>query len=74
MNKSVNNIFLIIVISLLFIQCDQEIKGISEGEIYYDISYPCLENNHESMLFLLPALMSGLFWPLLKLIFDHMNF
>ena len=28
----------------------------------------------DSMLFLLPALTSGLFWPFLKLIFDHMNF
>ena len=57
MNKSINKIFLIIIISLLFNQCDKEIKGISEGEIYYDISYPCLEKNHESMLFLLPKKM-----------------
>ena len=28
----------------------------------------------DNTLFLLPALMSALFWPLLKLIFDHMNF
>ncbi len=28
----------------------------------------------DNMLFLLPALMSALFWPLLKLTFDHMNF
>ena len=28
----------------------------------------------DNILFLLPALMSALFWPLLKLIFDHTNF
>ena len=57
MIKSICNIFLIIIISSLFIECNENSKGISEGEIYYDISYPCLEKNHESMLFLLPKKM-----------------
>ena len=57
MIKSIYKIFLIIVISSLFIQCNEKIKAIKEGEIHYDINYPCLEKNHESMLFLLPKKM-----------------
>lgn len=57
MIKTIVNIFPIIIISSLFIQCDGVNKGLHEGEIYYDISYPCLEKNHESMLFLLPKKM-----------------
>ena len=57
MIKSIHYIFLIIIISSLFIRCNEITKGKNEGEIHYDISYPCLEKNHESMLFLLPKKM-----------------
>ena len=53
-----NNIFkshLCLVLSLfVFLSCDSENKTINQGNIEYEISYPCLEKNHESLMFLLP--------------------
>jgi hypothetical protein len=57
MVKKIYNTFMILILCSFFVQCNQDDNGITEGEIYYDISYPCLEKNYESMLFLLPKKM-----------------
>ncbi|MDG1689859.1 MAG: hypothetical protein P8I02_03670 [Flavobacteriales bacterium] len=45
-------------IVLVLVQCEsKQIKHQIGGEIIYEISYPCLEKNEESLLFLLPKKM-----------------
>ena len=58
MNKIIKSHLYIIVLSLLmFLSCDSGNKTINQGKIEYEISYPCLEKNHESLIFLLPKKM-----------------
>ena len=58
MVKTLFKILLPSFIVLILVQCEsKEIKQPTGGEIIYDISYPCLEKNEESFLFLLPKKM-----------------
>ena len=58
MEKTLFKNILLSFIVLILVQCEtKEIKQTAGGEIIYDISYPCLEKNEESFLFLLPKKM-----------------
>ena len=58
MVKTLFKILLQFFIVLILIQCEsKQIKQAVGGEIIYEISYPCLEKNEESFLFLLPKKM-----------------
>ena len=58
MVKTLFKIFSSSIIVLLFIKCESNIiRQQLGGEIIYDISYPCLEKNEESLTFLLPKKM-----------------
>lgn len=58
MVKTLFKILLPSFIVLILVQCESDqIKQPKGGEIIYDISYPCLEKNEESLLFLLPKKM-----------------
>tara|TARA_B100000768_G_scaffold143839_1_gene136143 strand:- start:9987 stop:10697 length:711 start_codon:yes stop_codon:yes gene_type:complete len=58
MIKTLLKIFLIFFIGLILVQCkSNQTKQQLAGEIIYDISYPCLEKNEESLMFLLPKKM-----------------
>jgi hypothetical protein len=54
----VKNLFKILLpsfIVLMLVECEsKQTKQLTGGEIIYEISYPCLEKNEESFLFLLP--------------------
>ena len=57
----VKNLFKILLpsfIVLMLVECEsKQTKQLTGGEIIYEISYPCLEKNEESLLFLLPKKM-----------------
>ena len=57
----VKNLFKILLpsfIVLMLVECEsKQTKQLTGGEIIYEISYPCLEKNEESFLFLLPKKM-----------------
>ena len=57
----VKNLFRILLSSfivLMLVECEsKQTKQLTGGEIIYEISYPCLEKNEESLLFLLPKKM-----------------
>ena len=57
----VKNLFRILLSSfivLMLVECEsKQTKKLTGGEIIYEISYPCLEKNEESLLFLLPKKM-----------------
>ena len=57
----VKNLFRILLpsfIVLMLVECEsKQTKQLTGGEIIYEISYPCLEKNEESLLFLLPKKM-----------------
>ncbi len=56
--KTLFKILLPSFIVLTLVQCEsKQIKQPIGGEIIYDISYPCLEKNEKSYLFLLPKKM-----------------
>ena len=58
MEKTLFKILLPYFIVLILVQCEsKQIKQPIGGEIIYDLSYPCLEKNEESLLFLLPKKM-----------------
>ena len=58
MIKNLFKILLSSFIVLMLVQCEsKQIKQPIGGEIIYEISYPCLEKNEESLLFLLPKKM-----------------
>tara|TARA_B110001450_G_scaffold35674_1_gene31325 strand:+ start:36 stop:344 length:309 start_codon:yes stop_codon:yes gene_type:complete len=58
MRKSLFKIFFSSFIILIVVQCESIQKQyFSSGEIIYEISYPCLEKNEESLMFLLPKKM-----------------
>lgn len=58
MIKTLLKIFLLFFIGLILVQCkSNQTKQQLAGEIIYDISYPCLEKNEESLMFLLPKKM-----------------
>ena len=58
MVKTLFKILLPSFIVLILVQCEsKQIKQPIGGEIIYEISYPCLEKNEESLLFLLPKKM-----------------
>lgn len=58
MEKTLFKILLPSFIVLILVQCEsKQIKQPIGGEIIYEISYPCLEKNEESLLFLLPKKM-----------------
>ena len=58
MVKTLFKILLPSFIVLILVQCEsKQIKQSTAGEIIYDISYPCLEKNEESLTFLLPKKM-----------------
>jgi hypothetical protein len=58
MVKTLFKILLQFFIVLILIQCEsKQTKQLTGGEIIYEISYPCLEKNEESFLFLLPKKM-----------------
>jgi len=58
MVKTLLKILLPSFIVLILVQCEsKQIKQPIGGEIIYEISYPCLEKNKESLLFLLPKKM-----------------
>ncbi len=58
MAKTLFKILLPSLIVLVLVQCESKpIKQARGGEIIYDVSYPCLEKNEESLLFLLPKKM-----------------
>jgi hypothetical protein len=58
MAKTLFKILLPSLIVLVLVQCESKpIKQSRGGEIIYDVSYPCLEKNEESLLFLLPKKM-----------------
>ena len=58
MVKTLFKILLPSFIVLILVQCEsKQIKQQIGGEIIYEISYPCLEKNEESLLFLLPKKM-----------------
>tara|TARA_Y100000991_G_scaffold153175_1_gene116345 strand:+ start:4762 stop:5472 length:711 start_codon:yes stop_codon:yes gene_type:complete len=58
MVKTLFKILLPSFIVLILVQCESKpIKQTIGGEIIYDISYPCLEKNEETLLFLLPKKM-----------------
>ena len=58
MVKTLFKILLPSFIVLIVVQCEsKQIKQITGGEIIYDISYPCLEKNEGSFMFLLPKKM-----------------
>ena len=58
MIKTLFKILLPFLIVLVLVQCESKpIKQATGGEIIYEISYPCLEKNEESLLFLLPKKM-----------------
>ena len=55
MVKTLFKIILPSFVVLILVQCEsKQIKQPIGGEIIYEISYPCLEKNEESLLFLLP--------------------
>ena len=58
MVKTLFKILLPYFIVLILVQCEsKQTKQLTGGEIIYEISYPCLEKNEESFLFLLPKKM-----------------
>ena len=58
MKKKLFKILSPFLIVLILVQCEsKQIKQPIGGEIIYEISYPCLEKNEESLLFLLPKKM-----------------
>ena len=58
MKKSLFKIFFSSFIILIVVQCESPKKQyFSSGKIIYEISYPCLEKNEESLMFLLPKKM-----------------
>lgn len=58
MLKNLFKILLPSFIVLMLVECEsKQTKQITGGEIIYEISYPCLEKNEESLLFLLPKKM-----------------
>ena len=58
MVKTLFKILLPFLVVLILAQCEsKQIKQTIGGEIIYEISYPCLEKNEESLLFLLPKKM-----------------
>ena len=58
MVKTLFKIILPSFVVLILVQCEsKQIKRPIGGEIIYEISYPCLEKNEESLLFLLPKKM-----------------
>ena len=58
MVKTLFTIILPSFVVLILVQCEsKQIKRPIGGEIIYEISYPCLEKNEESLLFLLPKKM-----------------
>lgn len=58
MGKTLFKVLLPSFIVLVLVQCEsKQIKHQIGGEIIYEISYPCLEKNEESLLFLLPKKM-----------------
>ena len=58
MVKNLFRILLPFIIVLMLVQCEsKQLKQPKGGEIIYEISYPCLEKNEESLLFLLPKKM-----------------
>lgn len=58
MVKNLFRILLPSIIVLMLVQCEsKQLKQPKGGEIIYEISYPCLEKNEESLLFLLPKKM-----------------
>lgn len=58
MFKNLFRILLPSIIVLMLVQCEsKQLKQSKGGEIIYEISYPCLEKNEESLLFLLPKKM-----------------
>ena len=58
MVKNLLKILLPFIIVLMLVQCEsKQLKQPKGGEIIYEISYPCLEKNEESLLFLLPKKM-----------------
>jgi hypothetical protein len=58
MVKTLFKILLPYFIVLILVQCEsKQTKQLTGGEIIYEISYPCLEKNEESLLFLLPKKM-----------------
>jgi hypothetical protein len=50
-------IFILIISTLTLVTCKNGNNDFNSGRIEYDITYPCLEKNHESLLFLLPKKM-----------------
>ena len=58
MVKNLFRILLPFIIVLMLVQCEsKQLKQPKGGEIIYEISYPCLEKNEVSLLFLLPKKM-----------------
>lgn len=58
MFKNLFRILLPSIIVLMLVQCEsKQLKQPKGGEIIYEINYPCLEKNEESLLFLLPKKM-----------------
>lgn len=56
--KNIFQRLLVFLMSVLFfINCNNDNKRITEGTIEYDITYPCLERNNNSLMFLLPKKM-----------------
>ena len=57
MKKTLVSYLSLILFFWFFCSCNNSKNRIKEGKIEYEISYPCLEKNHESLMFLLPKKM-----------------
>ena len=56
MKKTLVSYLSLILFFWFFCSCNNSKNRIKEGKIVYEISYPCIEKNHESLMFLLPKM------------------